>query len=55
MDQQLLAESGRGDSLPDVPLSDVPVSEARQDVWVVEEYTRARVAEGACVRVRVGF
>ena len=46
--------------LPDVPLPDVPfpevtLHEARPDGSVCEELTSARVAEEACVWVRVGF
>jgi hypothetical protein len=37
VDQQLLIESAGGDSLPDVPLSNVPLAEARPDGSVSEE------------------
>jgi hypothetical protein len=37
VDQQLLIELAGGDSLPDVPVSDVPLPEIRPDCWVGEE------------------
>jgi len=42
-------------ALPDVPLPDIPLPESRQDGSVGEERPSPRVAEEACVWVRVGF
>jgi len=70
VDQQLLGKSKGGDSLPDVLLPDVPLPDAphpdvshpdvplpevRPDGSEGEEWTRPRVVEEACVRVKVGF
>jgi len=41
--------------LPDVPLPDVPLPEMLPDGSVGDEWTSPRVAEEACVCVRVGF
>jgi len=41
--------------LRDVPLRDVPLPEVRLQASVGEEWTSPRVAEKACVWVRVGF
>jgi len=49
VDQQLLIESGGGDSLPDVPLPDVPLPEAHPDGSVGEEWTSPHVADEAMV------
>jgi hypothetical protein len=49
VDQQLLIELAGGDSLPDVPLPDVPLREARPDSLVGEERTSPRVPEEAMV------
>jgi hypothetical protein len=76
----LLGESAGGDSIPDVPLPDlphldvllpdvplpdvprtdvplpdVPLLEGRPDGSLGEELTSSRIAEEACVWVRVGF
>ena len=48
-DQQLLFESAGGDSVPDVPLPNVPLPDDRPDASGVEEGTNPPVAEEAMV------
>jgi len=60
VDQQLLRESAVGDSVPVVPLPDVAIldvhlSETRPDSSVGEDLTSPRIAEQACIQVRVAF
>jgi len=47
VDQQLLGESADGDSLPEVPLHDVPLPEAPPDGSVGEEWTSAHASQEA--------
>ena len=49
VNQQLMIESAGGDSLPYVPLPDVPLSEVRPDGSVAKAETSPRVAEEAMV------
>jgi len=49
VDKKLLSQSAGGDSLPDIPLPNVPFLEAHPDDSVGEERTSPGIAEAAMV------